>query len=196
MDTSISLRINGNPQQWGGSNSSQGERQNRRKQKLEALLHSIIAGDLEIARQAFIALVNFDPSVSTDPYLTKIGTALQSSNLYAAKHFAQELQSRGGQLQSLSIEGHGLKHLSESFTSQNSYSGPLRVDLSAWVIKLSGWRFLLPKLPRRGWIFVCPDADGFRSCFKFRLRISFAVFFGLIRLVLFVMPSHTQFNLL
>jgi hypothetical protein len=131
MDTSISLRINGNPQQWGGSNSSQGERQNRRKQKLEALLHSIIAGDLEIARQAFIALVNFDPSVSTDPYLTKIGTALQSSNLYAAKHFAQELQSRGGQLQSLSIEGHGLKHLSESFTSQNSYSGPLRVDLSA-----------------------------------------------------------------
>jgi hypothetical protein len=86
---------------------------------------------LEIARQAFIALVNFDPSVSTDPYLTKIGAALQSSNLYAAKHFAQELQNRGGQLQSLSIEGHGLKHLGESFTSQNSYSGPLRVDLSA-----------------------------------------------------------------
>jgi len=130
MDTSISSRINGNPQHWGGSNSSQGERQNRRKQKLEALLHSIIAGDLDTARQAFIALVNFDPSVSTDPYLTKIGAALQSSNLYAAKHFAQELQSRGGQLQSLSIEGHGLKHLGEGFTSQNSYSGQLRVDLS------------------------------------------------------------------
>ena len=30
MDTSISLRINGNPQHWGGSNSPQGERQNRR----------------------------------------------------------------------------------------------------------------------------------------------------------------------
>lgn len=131
MDTSISLRVNGNPQQWGGSNSPQGERQNRRKQKLEALLHSIIAGDLDTARQAFIALVNFDPSVSADPYLTKIGAALQSSNLYAAKHFAQELQSRGGQLQSLSTEGHGPKHLGESFTSQNSYSGHLRVDLSA-----------------------------------------------------------------
>ena len=56
MDTSISLRINGNPQQWGGNSSS------------------------------------------------------QSSNLNAAKHFAQELQSRGGQLQSLSIEGHSLQH--------------------------------------------------------------------------------------
>jgi hypothetical protein len=69
--------------------------------------------------------------VSADPYLTKIGAALQSSNLYAAKHFAQELQSRGGQLQSLSTEGHGFKHLGESLTSQNSYSGQIRVDLSA-----------------------------------------------------------------
>ena len=131
MDTSISLRINGNPQQWGGSNSPQGERQNRRKQKLEALLHSIIAGDLDTARQAFIALVNFDPSVSTDPYLTKIGAALQSSNLYAAKHFAQELQNRGSQLQSLPLDGHGVKQMGENLASQNVYSGLLRVDLSA-----------------------------------------------------------------
>lgn len=131
MDTSIFSRINGNTQHWGGRNSSQGERQNRRKQKLESLLQSIIAGDLDSARQAFIALVNFDPSVSTDPCLTKIGAALQSSNLYAAKHFAQELQSRGVQLQSLSIDSHGLKPLGESFTSKNAYSGQLRVDLSA-----------------------------------------------------------------
>ena len=131
MDTSISLRINGKPQQWGGGNSPQGERQNRRKQKLEALLHSIIAGDLDTARQAFIALVNFDPSVSTDPYLTKIGAALQSSNLYAAKHFAQELQSRGGQLQLLSFDGHGVKQMGENLPTQNTYSGQIRVDLSA-----------------------------------------------------------------
>ena len=130
MDTSISLRINGNPQQWGGSSSSQGERQNRRKQKLEALLNSIIAGELDTARQAFIALVNFDPSVSTDPYLTKIGAALQSSNLYAAKHFAQELHSRGGQLQSLSFDGHGVKQMGDNLASQNIYSGQIRVDLS------------------------------------------------------------------
>jgi len=131
MDTSISLRINGNLHIGRASETPQGDRQKRRKPKLEALLHSIIAGDLDTARQAFIALVNFDPSVSTDPYLTKIGAALQSSNLYAAKHFAQELQSRGGQLQSLSTEGHGPKHLGESFTAQNAYSGQLRVDLSA-----------------------------------------------------------------
>jgi hypothetical protein len=72
METSVSLRVNDNSRQWGGNNSSQGDRQNRRKQKLEALLQSINAGDLDSARQAFIALVNFDLSVSADPYLTRL----------------------------------------------------------------------------------------------------------------------------
>jgi hypothetical protein len=100
MDTSFSLRIDANAKQWGGNNSPQGDRQNRRRQKLQALLQALKAGELDAARLAFTALINFDPSVSFDPYLHKIGSALQSSNLYAAQHFGLELQSRGGQLQS------------------------------------------------------------------------------------------------
>ena len=130
MDTSVSLRINDNARQWGGTNSSQGDRQNRRKQKLEALLQSISVGDLDSARQAFIALVNFDLSVSADPYINKIGSALQSSNLYAAKHFAQELQSRGGMLESFPSDGHAVKKIDGNLTSQNAYSGTLKIDLS------------------------------------------------------------------
>jgi hypothetical protein len=130
MDTSVSLRINDNARQWGGTNSSQGDRQNRRKQKLEALLQSISVGDLDSARQAFIALVNFDLSVSSDPYLSKIGAALQSSNLYAAKHFAQELQSRGGMLESFPSDGHAVKKIDGNLISQNAYSETLKIDLS------------------------------------------------------------------
>jgi hypothetical protein len=48
------------------------------------------AEELNSARTAFIALVNFDPSVSSDPYLDKIGAALQSSNLYEAQHYGLE----------------------------------------------------------------------------------------------------------
>ncbi len=99
MDTSISLRSYRNSGQRGGQHSHQGHGQSRRQQKLETLLQCIQTGEVDAARQAFIALVNFDLSVSADPYLSKIGAALQSSNLYAAKHFAQEFQSRGGQLQ-------------------------------------------------------------------------------------------------
>ena len=130
MDTLISLRINDNSRQLGGNNSSQGDRQNRRKHKLQALLQSISAGDLDSARQAFIALVNFDLSVSADPYLNKIGSALQSSNLYAAKHFAQELLNRGGLLHSFTSDGHTVKKMDGNLISQKAYSGTLKIDLS------------------------------------------------------------------
>jgi hypothetical protein len=100
MDTSFALRIDANGKHWGGNNSPQGDKQQRRRQKLQALLQSLKAGELDAARLAFTALINFDPSVSSDPYLHKIGSALQSSNLYAAQHFGLELQNRGGELQS------------------------------------------------------------------------------------------------
>ena len=101
MDTAFSYRVDGKSRQWGGNNSPQDDRQNRRRQKLQALLQSLKAGDLDGSRLAFTALINFDPSVSGDAYLTKISAALQSSNLYAAQHFGLELQSRG--LQILSV---------------------------------------------------------------------------------------------
>ena len=135
MDTSIGLRIDGNARQWGGNNSPQGDRQNRRREKLQALLQSLKAGDLDAARQAFTALVNFDPSVSTDPYPSKIGAALQSSNLYAAQHFGQEhgqeIQNRSVQLQASTSAAHVAKQISDRQIGQNIYSGLTKVDLSA-----------------------------------------------------------------
>ena len=130
METSVSLRVNDNSRQWGGNNSSQGDKQNHRKQKMDALLLSINAGDLDSARQAFTGLVNFDLSVSADPCLSKIGAALQSSNLYAAKHFAQELLNRGGLLHSFPSDGHVVKKIDENSISRNAYSGTLKIDLS------------------------------------------------------------------
>jgi len=72
MDTSFSLRIDGNAKQWGGNNSPQGDRQNRRRQKLQALLQALKAGEMDAARLAFTALINFDPSISSDPYCTRL----------------------------------------------------------------------------------------------------------------------------
>ena len=101
MSISFSLRLHGAGRQQGGNNSpqTQGDRQKERRQKLQALLDGLKAGNLDAARTAFIALINFDPSLSSDPNLDKIGAALQISNLYAAQHFGLELQSRGVQLQ-------------------------------------------------------------------------------------------------
>ena len=131
MDTSIGLRIDGNAWQWGGNNSPQGDRQNRHRQKLQALLQSLKAGDLDAARLAFTTLVNFDPSVSADPNLSKIGAALQSSNLYAAQHFGQEIQNRSVQPQASTSAAHVAKQISDKQIAQNIYSELAGVDLSA-----------------------------------------------------------------
>jgi hypothetical protein len=40
MDTSFALRIDANGKHWGGNNSPQGDKQQRRRQKLQALLES------------------------------------------------------------------------------------------------------------------------------------------------------------
>jgi len=131
MDISISLRIDPNAGQWSGNNLPQGYRQNRRRQKLQALLLSLKAGELDASRQAFTALVNFDPSVSADPYLSKIGAALQSSNLYAAQHFGNEIQNHSDQLRSIASDDHMAKKITDERTAQSIYSRLNRVDFSA-----------------------------------------------------------------
>ena len=110
MEHSFNMRIDGGQRQWGGNNSPQGDKKQRRQQKLNALFDSLNAGDIESARLAFVALINFDATISGDPYLSKIGAALQSCNLYAAQHFATELKNRGATQRSpiLSISLRGM----------------------------------------------------------------------------------------
>ncbi len=132
MSISFSLRLHGAGRQQGGNNSpqTQRDRQKHRRQKLQALLDDLKAGDLDSARTAFIALVNFDPSVSSDPYLGKIGAALQSSNLYAAQHFGLELQSRGLQLQT-NPSVQPMTTMIKAPQLWDEHHGTARIDLSA-----------------------------------------------------------------
>jgi hypothetical protein len=88
------------------------------------------AEELNSARMAFIALVNFDPSLSFDPNLDKIGAALQSSNLYAAQHFALELQSRGVQLQT-NPSTQSMTSMIKAPQLWDEHHGTARVDLCA-----------------------------------------------------------------
>ena len=122
MDTSFALRIDANGKHWGGNNSPQGDKQQRRRQKLQTLLQCLKEGELDAARLAFSALINFDPSISGDPCLNKIGSALQSSNLYTAQHFGLELQNRGWQLQSNKLLDDG-RQTSKRSASLDSHSG-------------------------------------------------------------------------
>ena len=78
----------------GGSNHhhSADERQSRREQRLRTLLSALKTGPIDAARLAFTALVSHDLELAHQPGLTRIGSALQSSNLVAALRIAQEMQ--------------------------------------------------------------------------------------------------------
>ena len=132
MSISFSLRLHGAGRQQGGNNSpqTQGDRQKQRRQKLKVLLDSLKAENLDAARTAFIALINFDPSSSSDPNLDKIGAALQISDLYAAQHFGLELQSRGLQLQT-NPSVQPMTTMTKASQLLNEQNGTARVDLCA-----------------------------------------------------------------
>jgi hypothetical protein len=96
MDTSLSLRVEG----WGRdaaghSSSSTPDRRPRRGQWLIYLIEALESGDMDVARMQFSSLVQADPSLTQHALLARIGAALQSSNLYAAQHFARELRDEG-----------------------------------------------------------------------------------------------------
>jgi len=64
-------------------------RQERRDQRMRALLSALRTGPVDAARLAFTALVDHDLELTHHPALAKIGAALQSSNMALALQWAQ-----------------------------------------------------------------------------------------------------------
>ena len=96
MDTSLGLRVEGWSRDAAGhAPSSTPDRRPRRGQWLIHLIEALESGDLDVARVQFSSLVQADPSLTQHALLARIGAALQSSNLYAAQHFARELRDEG-----------------------------------------------------------------------------------------------------
>ncbi|MFM7802211.1 MAG: hypothetical protein ACKO69_08750 [Limnohabitans sp.] len=131
MDHSHALRIDSHSRQWGGQGFSPDERRKRRVSKLQALYAALKDGDLDGARHAFVALINVDPALNQEPSLTRIGAALQSSQLRLAQQIAQELQTRG--LRPIMAEASSSPRQTVATTTAGAWyaSGLRRVDFSA-----------------------------------------------------------------
>ena len=92
MSSDFAIRVDAQHPQWTGSGGTPEEQKKRQLLKLKALIQALEHGDLESARQAFVAFVNFAPHLSHDEILSKVGSALQSSHLAAAKPFVKNLE--------------------------------------------------------------------------------------------------------
>lgn len=91
MSSDFAIRLDAQHPQWTGSGGTADDRKKRQLLKLKALIYALDQDDLESARQAFVAFVNFAPHLAHDETLSKVGAALQSSHLAAAKHFVKNL---------------------------------------------------------------------------------------------------------
>ena len=121
MDTSLGLRVEG----WGRdaaghASSSTPDRRPRRGQWLTHLIEALESGDMDAARVPFSSLAQADPPLTQHALLARIGAALQSSNLYAAQHFARELRDEG--LNAWSAQVHAQQH-----SADHGVTSPLHV---------------------------------------------------------------------
>lgn len=115
--------------QAGSHYAAPGNLRERQEQKLLALVEALEQGGLDAARQAFVALVHFVPNAENDPTLGKIGAALQSSNLHAARYFAKGLS--GSERPILAARWWSGTQLTAPVAVLKNHPGVLKVDFRA-----------------------------------------------------------------
>lgn len=91
MSSDWTIKADAKHPPWTGSGGAADDRKKRQLLKLKALIHALEQGDLEFARQSFVALMNVAPHLSHDETLSKVSSALQSSHMAAAQHFVKSL---------------------------------------------------------------------------------------------------------
>jgi hypothetical protein len=95
MDEGQDLRVDAYQGSWGGHAQGGAQEQSRqRRHQLHVLFDALDEGALDAARQAFAALVRLDAVLAHDPTMSQIGSALQSSQMHAARYFARVLRAR------------------------------------------------------------------------------------------------------
>lgn len=93
MDTANMMRVNARSNGYSGNSNTPSNKQQQHRQKVQALFEAIGSGNLETSRQAFRALVNFDPAAANDPHFLRISKFLDASSIYLAQQVVKEINA-------------------------------------------------------------------------------------------------------
>jgi hypothetical protein len=94
MDTANMMRISPHHGGYGGHGSAPQDRQQQRRQKIAALFEAIERGQLDVAKQAFKILMNFDHTLSTDAYFARLSKALDAGGVYLAQQIVRDIKAK------------------------------------------------------------------------------------------------------
>ena len=94
METANMMRVNAHPGNYGGHGGTPQDRQQHRRQKIAALFDAIERGQLDVAKQAFKILMNFDHTLSTDAYFVRLSKALDAGGVYLAQQVVRDIKAK------------------------------------------------------------------------------------------------------
>ena len=72
METANMMRVNARSGSFAGQGNAQQDRQQQHRQKVYALFDAIDSENLEASKQAFQALINFEPRTSANPQFDRL----------------------------------------------------------------------------------------------------------------------------
>ena len=93
MKTANMMRVNARSGNFAGNGSAFHDKQQQHRQKVLALFEAINSGNLDAARHAFQALVNFDATTIADPQFARLAKFLEAGSIYLAQQLVKEIKS-------------------------------------------------------------------------------------------------------
>ena len=93
METANMMRVNARSGNFAGNGNSPRDKHQQHRQKVLALFDAINSDNLDAARHAFQALVNFDPATAADTHFSKLSKYLNSGSIYLAQQWVKEFKS-------------------------------------------------------------------------------------------------------
>ncbi len=93
MNNANMMRVISRSESYAGNGNSHQDKRQQHRQKVLALFEAINSGNLDAARHAFQALVNFDASTLVDAQFVRLSKFLQAGSIYLAQQLVKEIKS-------------------------------------------------------------------------------------------------------
>ena len=93
METANMMRVNARSGSFAGQGNAQQDRQQQHRQKVYALFDAIDSENLEASKQAFQALINFEPRTSANPQFDRLSKLLNAGSIYLAQQLIKDIKS-------------------------------------------------------------------------------------------------------
>lgn len=94
MDSVNMMRISPHHGGYGGHGSAPQDRHHQRRFKIAALFDAIERGQLDVAKQAFKILMNFDHTLSTDAQFVRLSKALDAGGVSLAQQIVRDIKAK------------------------------------------------------------------------------------------------------